>query len=143
MRKAYRCSDGKDRHRFFGERGNRGGYYGGFSRRIRQSTFNKTYRLLEAYFPSLISMSFPTPRRKKTTAARLGGQVAFAVKKERVAALIALGEKKFQNFVGTRVGQGVPRCLFENKDSRGGSMGRVLSSLSLRFAWRQKESIKI
>ena len=56
-------------------------------------------------------MSFPTPEEKNTTASKLSNHVQHAVKKQRMKALIELGENKLREFARQQIGKKYFRSL--------------------------------
>jgi threonylcarbamoyladenosine tRNA methylthiotransferase MtaB len=85
--------------------------------------FEMTYKLLED-LPITHFHVFPYSRRKNTTANRMENHIQHALKKQRVARLIKLGEQKLSAFTEDQVGR-FSDVLFERRNKAGLYMGHT------------------
>jgi len=74
---------------------------------------------------------FPFSRRKNTLSSRMEDQIPQAVKKERVRALLMLGESKLKMFTEDQVGR-MSEVLFERRDKAGFWMGYTTNFVQVR-----------
>lgn len=79
--------------------------------------FNNTYKLMKE-LPITHFHIFPYSKRKGTIAAKMDNHIHHDVKKERVNALIHLGDSKLRMFAEDQVGK-TGRVLFEKRNKKG------------------------
>ena len=100
-----------------------------------EALFRQTYSFLEQMRPAFIHV-FPYSRRPGTPAATMPGQVAEAVKKERVAALESLCASLHSDFV--EANRGIrERVLFESTDHGGFMEGYTGNYIRIRRPWEE------
>ena len=103
-----------------------------------EEQFHHTFSLLQE-LPITHFHVFPYSKRKKTTAIRLPNHIQHGVKKQRVRALISLGEDKLQEFSRQQVGRRT-KVLFEKCNSQG--MWEGYSSNFIKVFLKSHENLK-
>jgi threonylcarbamoyladenosine tRNA methylthiotransferase MtaB len=92
--------------------------------------FLQTYDLIEKSTMTHLHV-FPYSKRKGTTASKMSDHIPFAIKKERVKALIKLGEQKMHRLATSMIGQKVS-VLWESVSRDGQLTGHTPNFLKIK-----------